>query len=263
MARISWDEPASHLYETGVDRGVLYVDADPGVPWNGLTSITENVSGGAAKPFYIDGEKYLNLASREEFEATLSAYTYPDEFGVCDGTAAVRPGLFVTGQKRKSFSLTYRTKVGNDQTDEYAYKVHIIYNALADPSSKPHKSLGASIEPENFAWNLTSIPAIVDGYRKSSHIVLDSRLINTKALSQIEDALYGTDASLARLPVFDELAEFVDINGILTVTDNGDGTYTMTAPARYLFLMDASDFQLTWSTAVFIDANTYTVTSSA
>lgn len=262
MARITWDGIGSRLYDAGIDRGVLFVGDQPGVPWNGLTALTENISGGTAKPIYLDGEKVSNLASREEFQATLAAFTYPDEFAQCDGTLTVRPGLFVTAQKRKVFSLTYRTMIGNDQTENYAYRIHIIYNVLASPSSHGHKTMNSSSDPDDFSWTLTTVPVDVPGYRRTAHVVLDSRTFDTRLFALIEDMLYGTDADFPRVPSIVELLDLVDTNGVLTVTDNGDGTFTMTAPMHELYMIDGAQFQITWPTVVFIDADTYTATSS-
>jgi hypothetical protein len=261
LTRLTWDAMGSRMYESGIDQGVLYIDGQPGVPWNGLTSVVESVSGGAAKPFYIDGEKYLNLSAREEFQGTLSAYTYPDEFTQCDGVSAVRPGVLTTRQKRKPFGLSYRTLIGNDQTDEFAYKVHLLYNVTASPSVKSYKSLNASAEIEDFSWSLTALPPAYDGYRRTSHFILDSRIVSSSLLSAIEDMLYGSGSTSARLPNLFEIVDLIDTNNSLVVVDNGDGTYTMTAPMAELLMLDSSTFQLTWPTAVFVDANTFTVSS--
>lgn len=262
MSRINWDAVGSRLYEGGLDRGVLYVDGHAGVPWNGLTSITENSPGGTSKSFYVDGEKYVNLASREEFQATLTAYTYPKEFEVHDGVAPVRPGLLITKQKRDPFSLSYRTMVGSDQSDTSGHKIHIVYDVLASPSNRAYKTATGAIQIDNFTWTLTSLPRVQPGYRRSSHIIIDSRIVDPAVLAGVENILYGDTSTSARLPTLVELMDLVDTNDMLVVVDNGDGTYTMTAPVGSLYMLDSSVFQLTWPTAVFIDANTYTVSSS-
>lgn len=261
MTRISWDAVGSRLYEAGLDRGVLYVDGQPAVPWNGLTSVTENSPGGISKSYYVDGEKYANLATREEFQATLTAYTYPDEFEALNGVDSIRPGLFITKQKRNSFGLSYRTMIGNDQNDEYGYKIHILYNVLAAPATRSYKSTTASSQINDFSWILTSLPPAQTGYQRSSHFILDSRTTEKTVLAAIEDVLYGTDANTGRLPALAEIINLIDTHSILVLTDNGDGTFTMTAPDADLFMLDDSIFQLTWPTAVFVDANTYTVSS--
>lgn len=261
MSRISWGESGTRLYEIGVDRGVLYVDGQPGVPWNGLTSISESPTGGDAKPFYVDGFKYMNTSSPEEFEATLTAFTYPDEFAVCDGTAQVRPGLFATQQRRKSFGLSYRTMIGNEHSGDFGYKVHLVYNVLASSSNRDHKTLTESPSLSDFSWKLTSLPPDIVGYNRTSHFILDSRSTDPTVLFAIESILYGDDSNSARLPGLAEMTDLIDTGDTLTVIDNGDGTFTMIAPASVLMLLDPVTFQLTWPTAVFIDDTTYTVSS--
>jgi hypothetical protein len=262
VSRITWGDVGSRYYENGVDRGVLYVGEGDGVPWNGLTSVTENVTGGAAKAYYVDGEKYLNVASREEYSATLTAYTYPDEFEVCDGTVAVRPGFFATNQRRQSFGLTYRSMVGNDITPIAGYKIHIVYGALASPSTKAWKAIAASQNPDDFSWTLTSLPPDISGFKRTSHFIVDSRDIDPTTLSGIEDILYGTDTTAPRLPTIVEITDLIDVGNHLTVTDNGDGTFTLTAPDAALAMLDSENFQVTWDSVVDNGDGTYTATSS-
>lgn len=262
MSRIVWDDVGSRFFEAGVDRGVIYVDSLPGVPWNGLTSVTENSTGGVAQPYYVDGQKYSNTATREDYAATLTAYTYPDEFAACDGNASIRPGLLITKQKRKSFGLTYRTMVGNDLTSDGAYKIHLLYNAFAAPSNRAHKSISSSVTPDDFSWAITTLPVVVAGYRASPHFVIDSREIDPQTLSGIEDVLYGNESASPRLLSMTELIDLIDSGNTLTVVDNGDGTFTMTAPISDLFMLDESLFQLTWPTAIDNGDGTITVSSS-
>lgn len=261
MPRINWDAVGSRLYETGLDRGVLYLNGQAGVPWNGLTSVAENSPGGTSKSFYVDGEKYLNISSREEFEATLSAYTYPEEFEVCDGSISIRPGLLITKQRRTSFGLSYRTMIGNDQSNVHGYKLHLIYNLLSSPSNRAFKTSTNTAQIDDFSWTLTSLPPIQSGYQRSSHLIIDSTEIDPTLLSDIETILYGDDTTSGRLPDLTELVDLIDTGDVLTVVDNGDGTFTMTAPLIDLQMLDSSVWQLTWPTAVFIDDDTYTVSS--
>lgn len=262
MSRISWGDVGSRYYENGVDRGVLYVGETDGVPWNGLTSITENVTGGTAKPYYVDGEKYLNVASREEYSSTLTAYTYPDEFEACDGTSAVRPGFLATNQTRQPFGLSYRTMIGNDVTPTIGYKIHIVYGALASPSAKAYKTISTGQDPDDFSWTLTSLPPVIAGFLRTSHFIVDSRDIDPTTLSAIEDILYGSDSTAPRLPFVSEIIDLIDTGDHLTVTDNGDGTFTLTAPDASLVMLDVGNFQITWDTVVDNGDGTYTATSS-
>lgn len=259
MTRIVWDDVGQRTFEAGVDRGVLYVGSDPGVPWNGLTSVSENSTGGSAQPFYIDGQKYSSFSSREEYSATLTAFTYPDEFMACDGTASIRPGLLITKQRRTSFGLTYRSMIGNDLDSEAAYKVHLLYNAYAAPSARSRKAISASITPEEFSWAITTVPVALSGYLASPHFVIDSRKIDAQTLSGIEDILYGNDSASPRMPTLAEIIDLIDTGNTLTVVDNGDGTFSMTAPIADLKMLSDSIFQLTWPTVVDNGDGTITI----
>lgn len=261
MSRITWNAPGTRFYEVGVDRGVLYVEGSPGVPWNGLTAVNENTSGGEARPFYLDGVKYLNLSSVEEFEATISAFTYPDEFFQCEGMVQPRSGLFLTHQRRKSFGLTYRTKIGNDQSDDFGYKIHIVYNALAAPSQRSNSTISESVDPTDFTWNITTKAPSNPGYKRTAHVVIDSRHTDPMILGLVEDILYGTEDDLPRLPTISELVDVFDTISSLTVVDNGDGTWTATAPYDVIRMLDSDTFQITSPTANFIDDDTYTISS--
>lgn len=206
MTRLTWGAIGERYFETGVDRGVLYVGSEEGVPWNGLVSVSESPTGGDAQPFYIDGVKYLDHKASEEFEATIEAYTYPDEFSVCDGTASVSNGLFATQQKRKPFGLCYRTRVGNDVDGiDHAYKLHLVYNAKVAPSSRASTTVSESIAPDNFSWAITTTPPFIRGHRPTAHFVIDSRETTAHLMSRIEDVLYGTADEAARLPTLPEL----------------------------------------------------------
>lgn len=205
MTRLEWNAAGERFYEAGVDRGVLYIDYY-GVVWNGLISVEEQPSGGDATGRYVDGIRYYNKVAVEEFAATVEAYTYPEEFGQCDGTSAMGNGLFATQQKRKPFGLTYRTKVGNDVDGaDHAYKIHLIYNATAAPSSRSNSTFSDSFEALNFSWDLAVRPPIFDGYKPTAHFVVDTRTTPAPVLKQIEDILYGTDTTVSRQPEVDEL----------------------------------------------------------
>lgn len=262
MPKIIWNDAGSRYYEVGVDRGVLYVGTQPGVPWNGLISVEENSSGGDAKPFYQDGMKYLNLPAFEEFEATIQAFTYPDAFAPCDGSAQPRSGLFLSQQRRKPFGLSYRTKIGNDLSPNAAYKLHLVYNALAAPSSRSNSTITADIDPSNFSWKITTKPPVMAEYRPTAHIVVDSRFTDPVVLDLLDDILYGNESDPARLPTMEELLETFDTISTLTVTDNGDGTFTVTAPYDVIRMLDPTTFEITADTAVFIDAVSYTISSA-
>lgn len=203
--RLTWNAIGERFFETGVDRGVLYVDA-VGVPWNGLVSVSEAPTGAEVTPYYIDGVKYLNHMSSEEFEATVEAYTYPDEFGPCEGIRSVANGLSLAQQPRKQFGLCYRTIVGNDvEGVDHGYKIHLVYNALAAPSERSNTTTGEEVEPFNFSWDIVTKPPTFIGYKHTAHFVIDSRETPSELLSRIEDILYGSDTTNPRQPSVPEL----------------------------------------------------------
>lgn len=205
MARLTWDAAGEKVFEAGVDRGVLFVSG-VGVPWNGLISVAEQTEGGDVVPHYIDGHVYLNQPRTQEFRATIEAFTYPEEFGVCEGVMEVQHGLHTTNQKKSSFGLCYRTMVGNDlEGIAHGYKLHIIYNAKAGPSDRSNLSNSRLETPENFSWDILTKPPEVVGHSPTAHFVIDSRKTPSVLLEQIEDILYGSDGVDPRLPSAKEL----------------------------------------------------------
>lgn len=217
MSRITWDDTSKRLYETGVKMGVLYpVQSNgaytKGVAWNGLTAVTESPSGAEATALYADDIKYLNLMSNEEFGATIEAYTYPDEFAECDGSAALAKGVMIGQQKRKTFGLCYRTTLGNDvEGNDYGYKLHLVYGCLAAPSEKAYSTINDSPEAITFSWEVSTTPVAVAGFKPTSQITIDSTKADTSKLSALENILYGTNANgdtgaEPRLPLPDEVA---------------------------------------------------------
>lgn len=212
MPEIVWDAVGEKLYETGVSKGVLYPrDAAGlyplGVPWNGLTGVTESPSGAEATAKYADNIKYGNLLSAEEFAATLEAFTYPDEFGQCDGSAEIAPGVKIGQQSRKSFGLAYRTELGNDvDNDAYGYKLHLIYGATAAPSEKGYQTINDTPDMITFSWELSTIPVVVSGFKPTASLVIDSTKVLAANLEALEAILYGTAGTDPRLPLPDEVA---------------------------------------------------------
>lgn len=211
MSKLVWDQTGERLYETGVKQGVLYVQeagAYPkGVAWNGLTAVTESPSGAEATALYADDIKYLNLMSAEEFGATIEAYTYPDEFAACDGSASLATGVSIGQQKRKAFGLCYRTTLGNDvDGNDYGYKLHIIYGAVAAPSEKAYATINDSPEAITFSWEVTTTPVTVSGFKPTASITIDSTKVDEAKLKALEDVLYGSESEEAKLPLPDEIA---------------------------------------------------------
>ena len=210
--KLVWDQTSDRLYETGVKMGVLYPQDEAGaypkgVAWNGLTAVTESPSGAEATALYADDIKYLNLMSAEEFAATVEAYTYPDEFAECDGSASIAKGVSIGQQKRKAFGLCYRTVLGNDVAgNDYGYKIHIIYGAMAAPSEKEYASVNDSPEAITFSWELSTTPVSVKGFKPTASIVIDSTKVDAEKLTALEAILYGSENVDARLPLPDEIA---------------------------------------------------------
>ena len=221
--KLSWDETGKRFYETGVKQGVLYVqDTDGsypnGVAWNGLTAVTESPSGAEATPLYADDIKYLNLMSVEEFGATIEAYTYPDEFAQCDGSAQIGKGVMAGQQKRKTFGLCYKTVLGNDvDGNAHGYKLHLIYGAMAAPSEKGYTTINDSPEAITFSWELTTTPVSVTGFEPTASIVIDSTKADKSALGELEEMLYGSESAAPKLPLPDEIVKLMPVGADLNL----------------------------------------------
>lgn len=215
MSKLVWDKTGDRTYETGVRNGVLYPQSTggtypKGVAWNGLTAVTESPSGAEATALYADDIKYLNLYSTEEFGATIEAYTYPDEFAECDGSASIATGVTIGQQKRKAFGLCYRTVLGNDvDGEDYGYKIHIIYGAMAAPSEKAYNTINDSPEAITFSWEISTTPVSVSGFKPTASVTIDSTKVESAKLKSLEDILYGTETEEARLPLPNEIAELI------------------------------------------------------
>lgn len=232
MTKLTWGNSGERFYELGVDRGVLYVEGLDGVVWNGLISVSESPDGGEAKPYYIDGYKYLNVSAAEEFEATIEAYSSPEEFDRCDGLDSIHNGLFISQQPRESFGFSYRTKVGNDVDGmEHGYKIHLVYNALASPPERSNESLSDDISPIIFSWDITTLPPYTSDYTPSAHFIIDSRKTPLELLTEIEAMLYGTDNTSPYLPSAYELTNlYAGYTHIELIAETGSDTegYTYT-----------------------------------
>jgi len=239
-----WDQVGERLYETGVDRGVLYLpdesgDYGEGVAWNGLVTVTESPTGAEASPQYADNIKYLNLVSAEEFGGTIEAFTYPDEFAQCDGTAEVSPGVMVGQQGRKTFGIAYRTRVGNDlDGTDHGYKLHLLYGCLAAPSEKAYGTINDSPEAITFSWEISSTPVSAgDDLKPTSLLVVDSTQVDAGDLQSLEDLLYGASGD-AVLPLpetvialFGAGVTTVDLGTPANQPTYNAGTHVVTLPA--------------------------------
>ena len=223
MSKLVWDADAQRLYETGTSKGVLYTRDDEGgyktgVAWNGLTGVTESPSGAEPTDLWADNMKYLTMRSAEDLGATVTAYTYPVEFGECDGSATVTTGMKIGQQSRRSFGLCYQTVVGNDVAgNDYGYKIHILYGCTASPSERGYSTINDSPEAIEFSWELTTTPVAVEGYKPTSIVTIDSTEFKTEEqkakLKALEDKLYGTESDEPTLLLPDEIKALLTAEG--------------------------------------------------
>lgn len=215
MARLIWDEVGQRFFETGVKNGVLYVQDNDGsykngVVWNGLTAVTESPSGAEETPLYADDVKYLTLRSAEQFGATIEAYTYPEEFEQCDGSATIAAGVTIGQQARRAFGLCYRTAVGNDiQGQEFSYKLHLLYGCTVAPSEKAYSTINDNPEAITFSWELSTVPVPVDGFKPTASLVIDASKVDEGKMQLLEDALFGDESSEAKLLLPNEIMEML------------------------------------------------------
>lgn len=215
MARINWDVEGQKFYELGVSKGVLFVkDSEgygAGVPWYGLTAVNENPTGGEAQDLWADDILYASFRSTERYEATIEAFTYPNEFAVCDGSAEIVPGAYLGQQGRKRFGFAFVTKIGSDADDSEpsAYRLHIVYGASAKPSGKDHSTINDSPDAATMSWKIDTLPVAVTGHKPTATFELDSRTVDAEKLKQIEDLLYGTETDEPKLPMPDEIIKIL------------------------------------------------------
>jgi hypothetical protein len=233
MTRLKWNNAGDRFFEAGVDRGVFYKSNGYGVEWNGLKTITETLSGGEPTPYYVDGIKYLNVAAPEEFGGSLEAFMYPEEFAEYDGTAELYDGFSINLQPRKEFGLSYRTLIGNDvESENYGYKLHIIYNLLASPTSKVNNTLGSDVSPMDFSWSFTTRPVPVqinNTVARTAHVILDSTKVGIGMMRAVEEYLYGSNTRSSKLIDLDTLISWFILGGepLEIVANTTTGIYTL------------------------------------
>ena len=220
MSKLAWDETGKRFYEAGADRGVLYKydskisNYGEGVAWSGLTNVSQSPSGAESSPMYADNIKYANLKSNEDFGGTIEAYTYPDEFAECDGSAEIAPGVNIGQQNRTKFGFSYRTKIGNDVDGiEHGYKIHLVYGAEANPSENSYATIIECPEAITLSWEFSTTPVNVSGFKPTSHVEIDSTKTTAEKIKALEDILYGTEEEAARLPLPDEVATLMKTEG--------------------------------------------------
>lgn len=268
MARITWDNVGDRIFQTGIDRGVLYRPVrgggfKAGVSWSGLVSVETRQDGSSATPLYFDGIKRFTIHTPGEFSATLKAITYPDEFIEFDGFDEFRDGMYFDNQNRRPFGLCYRTLIGNDVAGaELGYKLHLLYNITAIPDTIGYTTISTNVDPVEFSWTLDGIPELIDGHRPTMHITIDSRSTNVDLLSDIEDLLYGESGD-PEMPTIEYLSTHL---GVIIITDNGDGTWTATGPDDQITIsgVDSEIFTIVGSNAEYltVDEDVYKISSN-
>lgn len=255
MTRITWGSPGTSIYEAGVDRGVFYPNVGPGLAWNGLVSVTEDTVDRTEVMGYVDGQAFRAGGSAGTFEATIRAFTYPDEFEQYNEKFSPK--------RRVPFGLSYRTLIGSDISELGSrYQLHLVYNAIAGPTSVEYSSISTdSVDPAIFEWTLSTRPVKIPGMRPSSHFVIDSSLSVPEALAELEAILYGTEDTVPRMPTIEELLDIFERNAILIITNHGDGTWTASGPDNVVYFTDPTTFVIDWPSVVYLDEDTYRVSS--
>jgi hypothetical protein len=233
--RITWDT-GNRDYASGVSQGVLYPENSPGVPWNGLLSVTE-AGGKGQESKYIDGRRYSTRNLTSTFSGTISAYTYPDEFAPYAGIFGI-----ITGQRRRSFGFSYRT----------SNEIHLVYNAFAAPSGGSYSTIGEKVDPIAFEWKFTTLPVKIPGGKPSSHLVISVDDSQAAAIAQLEALLYGTDTDDPRLPLPEEVISVFETYTTLRITDNGDGTWTASDSGQAITIIDGTTFKINWPSVMLI-----------
>jgi hypothetical protein len=261
MTKIVWDRVGERLYENGVSQGVLYKADSYGVPWNGLVSVDQDAVH-TSDPVYFDGFKFADLVTLGDFEGTLRAFTYPDEFLDYEGIVQSQTGFYVTDQPQTRFGLSYRTEENND-VGPAGYKIHLLYNLLALPAQRSHQTLSLDVVPMEFEWKISAIPEELDRFRPTSHVIIDSRMIDPFLLQDLEDMLYGDEETDPKLPDLNGLVSFVMKWGRLVITDLGNGLWEAYSPLDDVITMiDETTFQIVSDTAIYLDPDTYEISST-
>lgn len=270
MSVIKWNTPGTRLFEAGVQKGVLYPKKGPGVPWNGLISVSEKAEGGAPKVVYLDGIKIRNTIPSKEFAATITAFTYPDELAPAEGVVAIAGsngvgeagGMSFDNQTPEEFGMSYRTEIGNDTEGiSHGYKLHLVYNALITPPSRDRKAISGNPDPLAFTWDITTTPVMLLGYRPTAHFIFDSTKTDEFLMDAIEEMLYGTETKAPRLPTPNDFIALYAGWLSFKVVDNKDGTWTATGPPEVIKMISSTMFSIDWYSATLTGPDSYTLSS--
>lgn len=263
MTKLTWDDNGDRLYEVGLDHGVLYLGDQPGIAWNGLTSVDETLSDFSTEAYFFDGQKMIDLPVSGDFAAKIRAYTYPDEFTEYAGYSELDAGLLQDNQNKKSFGLTYRTLIGDDISGhDLGYKIHIMYNLVATPDTIKNDTIDDTTSPIEFSWLLKSKPDAFVGFKPTAYIIADSRYMDEFLLEYLEHILYGTAGTDAKLPSLETLIFRLQEGATIFITDHNDGTWSAEGPDELVFMLDATTFQISDVNAVYLDGFTYTITTT-
>lgn len=263
MPRLIWDKVGERIYETGLDRGVLYLPDKSAVPWNGLTSIIESFDK-EVSPIYYDGMKISDLVTLGDFSATMKAVTYPDEFIELEGIVSMRRGFLASDQKPQLFGLCYRTQIGNDlEGDVTGYKIHILYNVTAIPHEKTYASVSSDPSLVEFEWDITAIPEDIPGLRPTAHFTIKSSDVDPWLLEELEDMLYGSSSANASLIPLYDLVSFIKEWYRVKIIDNGDGTWTAISKREgFIHIQTSQLFEIINVNAVYLNDFTFIISDT-
>lgn len=262
MTRISWNAPGDRFFDAGLDRGVLYPKNGKPVPWNGLTGVEETGAEGAAV-YYIDGRPFLYLPKPKEYEATLKAYTYPDEFSKVMGIVEVADGMYLDSQLGDSFDLSYRTLIGDGaQGVERGYKIHLVYNAVVAPQSLAYETISTSINPVEFNWQIQAVPTRVEGFRPTAHIIIDTRHMADAKIAELEALIYGDDVTEAEMPNPQVIFDLLHYGESIIITDNGDGTWNAEGSYANVYMVAPGVFRIDNVDAIDHGDGTFDITTT-
>jgi len=258
MTLLNWDDLAERKYESGVSHGVFYPLNDSGVVWNGLISVTDAQAGADTVPLYYDGIKYIDYASSRDFKGSIQALSAPREFLRCIGEKDLIPGFSLTSQRKEIFGMTYRTQVNGEE----GYKIHILYNLTADADDRTYETIGDTTEPTKLSWTILGVPIQILNAFPTMHFVVDSTLIDPSYLEALELILYGSDSVEPTLPPFEQLQVWLVTGHLIEIVDDGNGRWRAIGPDSLIIMLDSRTFQITQVDATYLDANTYTVTTT-